>query len=82
MSAPLVIEHPDVVEQGFLGVRVFGELIVSYRSEPLLGLLVPVELREQYTMGGVTQPTITGKVTYANFRRFQVSTDQTLFPVQ
>ena len=62
--------------------RVFGELIVSYRSEPLLGLLVPVELREQYTMGGVTQPTITGKATYSNFRRFQVSTAQTLFPVQ
>ena len=61
--------------------RVRGELIVSYRSEPLVGLLVPVELREQYTTG-FAQPTITGKATYSNFRRFQVSTDQTLVPIQ
>ena len=61
-----------------------GELIVSYQSEPVLGLLVPVELRERYThtwMPG-TQPTITGQATYSNFRRFQVSTDQSIGPIQ
>ena len=29
--------------------RVRGELLVSYQSQPLLGLLVPIELRERYT---------------------------------
>ena len=30
--------------------RVRGELLVSYQSQPLLGLLVPIELRERYTV--------------------------------
>jgi hypothetical protein len=60
--------------------RVRGELVVSYRSESLLGLLVPVELREQYMAGG--QPRITGQATYHNFRRFQVSVDQSIGPIQ
>jgi hypothetical protein len=58
-----------------------GELAVSYQSEPLLGLLVPVELREHY-IEGPTTPMITGQATYSNFRRFQVSVDQSLGPIQ
>jgi hypothetical protein len=61
--------------------RVRGELLVSYQSAPLLGLLVPVELREQYTEGaGRTK--ITGRATYSNFRRFQVSVHQSIGPIQ
>jgi hypothetical protein len=59
-----------------------GELLVSYQSEPLLGLLVPTELRERYTESAARRPTITGEATYSNFRRFQVSTDQKLEPIQ
>ena len=58
-----------------------GELAVSYQSEPLLGLLVPVELREHY-IEGPTTPMITGQATYSNFRRFQVSVDQSIGPIQ
>ena len=58
-----------------------GELVVSYQSEPLLGLLVPIELREWY-VDGPGRPRITGVATYSNFRRFQVSTDQTIGPIQ
>jgi hypothetical protein len=61
--------------------RVRGELVVSYQSEPLLGLLVPIELRERYSETGY-KATITGEATYSNFRRFQVSVDQTLGPIQ
>jgi hypothetical protein len=59
-----------------------GELLVSYQSEPLLGLLVPTELRERYTESAARRPTITGEARYSNFRRFQVSTDQKLEPIQ
>jgi hypothetical protein len=65
-----------------------GELIVSYQSQPLLGLLVPIELRERYTETQPMRPTITGQATYSNFRRFQVSSnwavspDQSIGPIQ
>jgi hypothetical protein len=58
-----------------------GEVAVSYQSEPLLGLLVPVELRERY-IEGPTMPKITGQATYSNFRRFQVSVDQSIGAIQ
>jgi len=61
--------------------RVRGELVVSYQSEPLLGLLVPIELRERYTEIA-SRSTITGQATYSNFRRFQVSVDETIAPVR
>ena len=59
--------------------RVRAELVVSYQSQPVLGLLVPVELREQYSEPGY-KATITGEATYSNFRRFQVSVDETIAP--
>jgi hypothetical protein len=59
-----------------------GELLVSYRSEPVLGLLVPIELRERYAQTEPRGPTITGQATYSNFRRFQVSTDHAIAPIQ
>jgi hypothetical protein len=64
--------------------RVRGELVVSYQSQPLLGLLVPIELRERYTEKSppARLPVITGQATYSNFRRFEVSVDQKIGPIQ
>lgn len=59
--------------------RVRGELLVSYRSEPLLGFLVPVELRERYSETHYPA-TITGTATYGNFRR--IDRDATTVPVR
>jgi hypothetical protein len=59
-----------------------GELLVSYQSEPVLGLLVPIELRERYSENGPRRPTITGQATYSNFRRFEVSVDQSIGPIR
>ena len=61
--------------------RVRGELLVSYQSEPLLGFLVPIELRERYSEAGYTA-TITGEATYSNFRRFQVDVDEAIGPIR
>ena len=61
--------------------RVRGELLVSYQSEPLLGFLVPIELRERYSEAGY-KATITGEATYSNFRRFQVDVDEAIGPIR
>jgi hypothetical protein len=61
--------------------HVRGELVVSYQSEPVLGLLVPVELRERYSEGK-RRAAIEGAATYSNFRRFQVQVDETIDPVR
>lgn len=47
---------------------VSGTLHVSFQSEPLLGFLVPIQLREAYTQAGYAA-TIVGEATYGNFRR-------------
>ena len=64
--------------------RVRGELVVSYQSQPLLGLLVPIELRERYIEKAppAQLPTITGQATYSNFRRFEVSVNHKIGPIQ
>jgi hypothetical protein len=49
---------------------------VSYQSEPLLGLLVPIEMREWYDNLD-TRSHIEAVATYGRFRQFQVNTDQT-----
>lgn len=49
---------------------------VSYQSEPLLGLLVPIEMREWYD-NMRTRSHIEAVATYGRFRQFQVHTDQT-----
>jgi hypothetical protein len=70
-----------ISEMTIQDARVRGDLVVSYQSEPMLGMLVPVELRERY-VDRPDQPTITGVATYSNFRRFQVSTEQTIRPIR
>ena len=48
---------------------------VSYQSEPLLGLLVPIEMREWYD-GHRTGSRIEAVATYGRFRQFQVNVDE------
>ena len=48
---------------------------VSYQSEPLLGFLVPIEMRERYEGRGRTR--IDGAATYSRFRQFDVKTTET-----
>lgn len=58
-----------------------GIIDVSYQSEPLMGVLVPVEMRERYEGrrdGGV----IRGTATYGRFRQFQVSVNEDIGPVK
>lgn len=61
--------------------EVRGQINVSYQSEPLVGLLVPIEMRERYTSQGY-RATITGQATYGKFRRFQVDVNETLGPIR
>ena len=51
---------------------------VSYQSEPLLGFLVPVEMRERYMLPPPNQYRIDGTATYSNFRQFTVKTNETI----
>jgi hypothetical protein len=48
---------------------------VSFQSEPLLGLLVPIEMRERYE-GRRYNSLIEGRATYGKFRQFQVNTNE------
>ena len=52
---------------------------VSYQSEPVVGFLVPVEMREQYYMPKQSYR-ITGTATYGNFRQFKVKTVESIAP--
>jgi hypothetical protein len=56
--------------------KVRATIDVSYQSEPLLGLLVPIEMREWYDNLS-TRSHIEAVATYGRFRQFQVNTDQT-----
>lgn len=52
---------------------------VSYQSEPLLGFLVPIEMRERYESRNGER--IKADATYARFRQFQVNVDETFAPI-
>lgn len=54
-----------------------AEIDVAYDAEPALGgLFVPREMREKYELKGGAM--ITGRATYAKFRRYQVQVNETL----
>jgi hypothetical protein len=55
--------------------KVRGTVDVSYQSEPLLGLLVPIEMRERYDDHHGAR--IEAIATYGRFRQFQVKVDET-----
>lgn len=46
---------------------------VSYQSQPLLGFLVPVEMRERYQ---ARRDRVEGRASYGRFRRFSVQVDE------
>ena len=50
---------------------------VSYQSEPLVGFLVPVEMRENYRDRRGAR--VEGTAEYGRFRQFQVNVDETFF---
>ena len=50
------------------GAGVIATVTVSYQSEPLMGFLVPVEMRETYIRGGER---ISGRAEYGRFRPIQ-----------
>jgi hypothetical protein len=58
-----------------------GTIAVNYQSEPLVGLLVPIEMRERYDhlRDGST---IDGYATYGRFRQFQVFVDEKFAPLK
>jgi hypothetical protein len=47
---------------------------VSYQSEPLVGCLVPIEMREDHRDRHGSH--ITAHATYGKFRQFQVNVDE------
>jgi hypothetical protein len=50
---------------------------VSYQSEPIAGLLLPVEMRETYVVKKRFY-TLEGSATYGNFRQFSVTTVESI----
>ena len=53
-----------------------GHFVVRYRRDALLGLWLPVEMKESYTSRTRGTPIMDAKATYSNFRRFQVKTEE------
>jgi hypothetical protein len=81
LMSEMIAEHPDVR----------AHILVSYQSEPVLGLLVPIEMRETYTnkhWDDLYKPTawpwqrIEATATYGRFRQFQVRTNEQFKPIQ
>jgi hypothetical protein len=58
-----------------------GAIGVSYQSEPLVGLLVPIEMRERYDIRR-DGSRIEGAATYSKFRQFQVKVDEKIAPIK
>jgi hypothetical protein len=54
---------------------------VSYQSEPLVGMLVPIEMRERYEAKRRRYSVVEGYATYGRFRQFQVKVDEKLAPI-
>jgi len=58
-----------------------GTVLVNFQSEPLLGLLVPIEMKEHYDKTRDGQ-VIDGFATYGKFRQFKVTVDERLGPIK
>ena len=54
---------------------VVATLVTTYRTDDRFQIDVPVEMNEQYVFGGTR---VLGTATYGRFRRFDVTTDETL----
>jgi hypothetical protein len=57
-----------------------GTIDVEYQTEPAIGLLVPVAMREHYEVRR-DGSRVDGTATYSRFRQFQVKVDETLAPI-
>jgi hypothetical protein len=63
-----------------------GDIVVSFRHDPALGMWVPAEMKETYrtmtqrSLSGVPrlEPIVEGTAKYSNFRRFQVKIEEKL----
>jgi hypothetical protein len=62
-------------------VEIRGTIVVGYDAQPPLELLVPVEMRERYTMQG-PESHVVGTATYSMFRQFQVTVDEKIAPIK
>jgi hypothetical protein len=60
--------------------RVRATIDVSYQSEPLVGLLVPIEMRERYATRDAER--IDGVATYGRFRQFTVTVGEEIGTVK
>lgn len=58
-----------------------GIITVNYQSEPLLGVLVPIEMRERYDRLR-DKSVIEGFASYGRFRQFQVLVNEALGPIK
>jgi len=58
--------------------EVRADITVSYQSEPVLGVLVPIAMHESYrrTRPPISMGRIEATATYGKFRRFRVEVDQ------
>jgi hypothetical protein len=54
-----------------------AEFVVQYREDPKLGMWVPSSMNELY-LGSTGSMIVTGTAVYSTFRRFQVTTDETI----
>jgi hypothetical protein len=72
MTTGRVLSSQLIVEDRSLG----AQIDVTYALEPALGMLVPREMREEYTLDDGSK--IQGKATYAKFRRYQVTVSETV----
>lgn len=62
-------------------------IVVRYARDPKMGLWVPAEMKETYTVANLAgvlgvegRAILTGTARYSNFRRFQVTTDMQVLP--
>jgi hypothetical protein len=70
LASELIAEDPSIK----------GTIDVEYQTEPAIGLLVPVEMRERYEIRH-DNSRVDGTATYGRFRQFQVKVDEKLAPV-
>jgi len=56
-------------------------IAVSYQSEPIAGMLVPIEMRERI-IGRRDRTQIDGTAEYGRFRQFQVTVDEKFAPIR
>jgi VWFA-related protein len=59
-----------LVVASYRGARSSAEVVVTYRRDAALGMLIPLQMTERYS---TPTASITGEATYSDFKRFQTS---------